>query len=369
MERTLTEPVTFEFSSGISPDHAEQMVARLAEEEAGARVVLRFTGYPYVNAGVGWRVGNAIRRFSGEPLSAHVPPVGTGDWFRTFTRSGLGIAIATHAARAYCDGEDVTAKIQDLYLREPVRRDQNAVTFSDLHRGVGVNPEREDLFRDAFVAALRKVNVGPANFDRDRLRDVIKFTFEAIQNVYDHARRKPLPEGTRILSYFLLGYYKSIAGHPDPTGRLKGYGERLSALTGRKRTDFMQVCVNDDGVGIAARQSQNAEIYRGSIEWEEAAVHEALRAHSSVKLRAQDCRIRGTAGEGYTYIDACLRALRAMAVLRTGRLLAVLDGTSDAEPGFTLVNRGLGYMPGTTLDVLIPIIKEGDGQPLLFPDE
>ena len=47
----------------------------------------------------------------------------------------------------------------------------------------------------------------------------------------------------------------------------------------------------------------------------------------------------------------------------------MLDGTNDAEPGFALVNRGLGYMPGTTLDVLIPIIKEGDGQPSLFPDE
>jgi hypothetical protein len=369
MERTLTEPVTFEFSSGISADHAERLIACLAEKEAGSRVLLRFAGYPYVNAGVGWRIGNALRRFSEAPLEAHVPPVGTGDWFRTFTRSGLGVAIAAHAGRVCCDGEDVTAKIQELYLSAPIRMDQNAVSFGDLHRGVGVNPEREDLFRDAFVTALRKVNVRPANFDRDRLRDVIKFTFEAIQNVYDHARRKPLPEGTKVVSYFLLGYYKSIAGHPDPTGRLRGYGERLLALTGRKRTDFVQVCVNDDGVGIAARQSQDAEIYREPIEKEESAVREALKAHSSVKLRAQDCRIRGTAGAGYTYIDSCLRALRALAVLRTGRLLAVLDGTNDAEAGFALVNSSLGYMPGTTLDVLIPIIKEGDGQPSLFPDE
>ena len=106
-----------------------------------------------------------------------------------------------------------------------------------------------------------------------------------------------------------------------------------------------------------------------SKEAEENAVRDALTARSSVKLRAHDARVRGTPGQGYTYIDSSLRALRALAVLRTGRLLAVLDGTDDACEGFKLVPGELGYMPGTTLDVLIPILKEGDSQPSLFPDE
>jgi hypothetical protein len=196
----------------------------------------------------------------------------------------------------------------------------------------------------------------------------MKLSFESIENVYDHAARKPLPKGAKVLSYFLLGYYKSVRGHPDPNGRLQGYDERLASLTSRSRTDFIQVCVNDDGVGMAARQSQDPDIYRGAIEEEKAAVREALTTNSSVKLKTQDCRVRGVSGFGYTYIESSLRSLRALAVLRTGRLLAFLDGTEESGRGFDLVAGILGYMPGTTLDVLIPILKEGDGQPTLFSD-
>jgi hypothetical protein len=369
MDRILAEEMEVVFKSGINPEHAEEFIKKLAHEDpTNTKLLLHFESYPYVNPGVGWRIGNALRRYSGESLEVTVPPIG-GDWFRTFTRSGLGVAIAAHAGKVVCNGEDVTSQIRSLYLEKVVRKNQNAVFFSDLHRGLGVNPEREDLFRDEFLGSLRNVNVWPTNFDRDRLQDVIKFTFEAIQNVYDHARRKPLLEGTKIISYFLLGYYKSLSGHADPTERLRGYGDRLSTLTNRHRTDFMQVCVNDDGVGIAARQSLDLGIYQGPIKEEERAVLDAFKSRSSVKLRAQDCRVRAIPGAGYTYIDSCLHAIRAFAVLRTGRLLAVLDGTSEATKGFMLIPQDLSYMPGTTLDVLIPILKEGDGQPSLFPDE
>ncbi len=369
MERLLTKQAVITLGGEVSPAKAEGVISQLAQHEEGSPVSLRFSGYPYMAPGTGWRIGNALRRFSGTNLEAVVPAFGEGDWFRSFTRSALGYAIAAHAGKILSGEADITALVRDFYTSRNQRSDQNAVFFGDLHRGLGVNPERDDLFRDAFLTSLRKVNVRPTNFAPGRVHDVIKMTFEAIQNVYDHAARKPLPEGTPVVSYFLLGYYKSIKGHPDPTGRLRGYDERLSALTGRRRSDFLQVCVNDDGVGIAARQALDLEIYRGSPEEEETSLREALKAHSSVKLLSQDCRVRGTAGLGYTHIETCLRSLRALAVLRTGRLLACLDGTEEVGPGFVLVTGTFGYMPGTTLDVLIPILKEGDGQPSLFGDE
>jgi hypothetical protein len=369
MERTLTGTMVTDLGGEVTPQQAEDVIALLAEREGSSPVRLRFFGYPYMTSGSGWRIGNALRRFSGEGLEAVVPPFGEGDWFRTFTRSGLGYALAAHAGRILSDGADITAKVRDFYNGREKRSDQNAVFFGELHRGLGVNPEREDLFRDAFLSSLKKVNVRPTTFDTDRIQDVIKLAFEGIQNVYDHAARKPLPCGTKIVSYFLLGYYKSIKGHPDPTGRLRGYDERLSALTGRRRTDFLQVCVNDDGVGIAARQAQDLDVYRGALDDEESSLRDALAANSSVKLRSQDCRVRGASGVGYTHIESCLRTLRALAVLRTGRLLACLDGTDESGAGFDLVTGAFGYMPGTALDVLIPILKEGDGQPSLFGDE
>ena len=367
MERTLTKPAVVTLGGEVTPARAEEVIAQLANLDEGAPVSIRFSGYPYMTPGTGWRVGNALRRFTGGPLEADVPPLGVGDWFRAFTRSGLGYAIAAHAGRILTHGADVTAQVREFYNTE-TRADQNAVFFSDLHKGLSVNPDRQDLFRDAFLASLKKVNVRPMNFDGDRLNDVIKLAFEGIQNVYDHAAKRPLPRGSKIVSYFLLGYYKSVRGHPDPTGRLRRYEERLTALTARARTDYVQVCVNDDGVGIAARQSQDPRIYSGPLQAEEAALREALETNSSVKLRTQDCRIRGASGFGYTYIESCLRALKALAVLRTGRLLAFFDGTDEPKYGFALAAKDLGYMPGTALDVLIPLVKEGYGQPTLFSD-
>jgi hypothetical protein len=370
MVRTLTGQLEHTFEPGVNPEHAENFIRKLDHADPlSTKVLLRFEGYPYINPGVGWRVGNALRRFSSDGvLQVVVPPFGKGDWFRTFTRSGLGDAIATHASVIQSEGREITEEVKEFYQTRATRQDQNAVFFGELHRGASVNPEKENLFREVVLGALRHVNVKPSFFGRDYLPDVIKLSFEAIQNVYDHARRKPLPEGTKVVSYFLLGYYKSITGHPDPTGLLRGYVERLATTTKRVRTDYIQVCVNDDGVGIAARQSQDLGIYQGPREAEEIAVREAFTEHSSVKLVTQDCRIRGTPGQGYTYINASLKALKAFAVLRTGRLLAAFDGSEEGTKGFSLAEKELGYMPGTTLDVLIPILKDPEVQPTLFPD-
>jgi hypothetical protein len=373
MGHSLTEPIVFDFKTGISPDKAERVISALgAEEQPSRSVVLTFKDYPYVNTGVAWRIGNALRRYSGEPLEVTVPAFaeGQGGWFRSFTKTGLGDALAAHAGKILSDGEDITAQVRSYYAEKQVRKSNNSVFWGGLHQAATVNPEREDLYRDEFIASLKFVNVRPTHFDRERLQDLIKLSFEAIQNVYDHARRKPLPEGTRVFSYALLGYFKSIEdNHPDPDGRLKTYLTRLPSLTSRARKDFIEICVNDDGVGIAARHSQDPAIYWGPLTRETETVLNALTAHSSVKLRSQDSRVRGVPGQGYTYIDSCLRAVRAFAILRTGRLLAVFDGTADTNVGFSLVPGDLGYMPGTTLNVLIPILKDGDGLPSLFADD
>ena len=276
-----------------------------------------------------------IRRYSGEPLEVVVPPFreGQGEWFRSFTKTALGDAIAVHAGKIVSCGEDITARVRSYYAEKLVRKAQNAVFWGGLHQAVTINPEREDLFRDEFMASLKYVNVRPTHFNRDRLQDLIKLSFEAIQNTYDHARRKPLPEGARVVSYALLGYFKLIEdNHPDPDGRLRTYLTRLPTLTSRARTDFIEICVNDDGVGIAARHSQDPSIYWGPATREIETVLDALSAHSSVKLRSQDSRVRGTPGQGYTYIDSCLRAIRAFAILRTGRLLAVFDEPRTPVP-------------------------------------
>jgi hypothetical protein len=236
-----------------------------------------------------------------------------------------------------------------------LRRERGAVVLSDLHGGETVNPEREDRFGDDILAILGAVSVRPSCFGREHFPHLAKLLFEAIQNVYDHAGRKPFPEGGRLESSFQFKYHRSLADRPE----LAGYLDRIAAAE-RRRTDFVQACVTDDGVGIAARHSQDLRIYQGPIGAEESAVKAALTGRSSVKLLAQDCRIRGTPGQGFTYISASLKALKAFAVLRTGRLLATFDGSYDATKGFALTETGLRCVQGTALDVLIPIPKDTD---------
>jgi len=70
-------------------------------------------------------------------------------------------------------------------------------------------------------------------------------------------------------------------------------------------------------------------------------------------LVANDTKVRGDPGYGSVYILSCLQALQAYATLRTGRLLAVFDGTSDTS-AFRFAPQTLGYIPGTTLDIVFP---------------
>ncbi len=74
MERTLTGSTGIDLRGEVTPQVAEEVIARLAELEVDSPVRLCFLGYPYMTPGSGWRIGNALRRFSGEGLEAVVPP-------------------------------------------------------------------------------------------------------------------------------------------------------------------------------------------------------------------------------------------------------------------------------------------------------
>jgi hypothetical protein len=203
----------------------------------------------------------------------------------------------------------------------------NCIHIQDIHRGINVNPEREDLFRDKFLASLREIGVSPARFGPGRLHDVIKLTFEAIQNVYDHADRKPFVRGsTAIISGFSLGL----------------------AEGGRS----IRVHVSDSGVGIAGRQAQSLSVYEGDVEEEARLVGEAFASRGSAKLAAQDCRVRGSAGYGFTYITSYLGSLGADATLITGRLRFEFDRKAG---GFARDSQHTDFTPGTTIDAVIPI--------------
>lgn len=207
------------------------------------------------------------------------------------------------------------------------------IVIRDLHRGIAVNPEREDLFRDQFLGYLDRLGIRRARIGPDRLRSIVKAIFEAIVNVYDHASRGPA---------------------------------RLSATTPERLSSFLSVepidggilvIVQDNGVGIPSRQAQDVGIYRRAFADEAEAFREALRPRGSAKLVAQDCRVRGTPGYGYTYIAVELGRAGCLAYLRSGHVMATLG--PDGE--FDVSNHRQTRMLGTRLSIAVPFQDPNPG--------
>jgi hypothetical protein len=307
-------------------------------------------------------MGNVLRRLSEHTdLIVHVPEVdfdaGVSDtFFRAFTRSGLGPAIARYGSSVVSRGAEIRAALSAYYKRTLEVGTQNVVYFNDIHLGT-LDVEDEGRFTTRFLAVLPRVNVHASELEERALRSLVGLCFEAVQNVVDHSAKSPLSAQTQILSYLSLRYYRGVSsGGAGPFGVYVG---RLKKAMNVEMARVLEIVINDDGVGMPARHRLDSDIYWKDVRKEEAAVGEAT-SMSSIKIRSGDARVRGgVAGAGYTKIRECLATLRAFASLRTGRCLAYLDGLAGKQENFSLAKdergQSFGYMPGTALQIVIPL--------------
>lgn len=357
----MRDPITIEYKSGIAAEHAEQTVDRLASPEAQDRPIrLDFSRCRHVDASAGWRITNALRPHSArEAITAIVPPVAStkdfqGRWFLTFTRSGLGQGLAARAATILSNGVDVTRLMRDYYLRPDHFEGRNFVTVHNLRSEGGFNVDDFDNFLPAFRRLLRFVNIDVAATRMTDVEALARPCFEAAQNVRDHSFKAPLKSAVPIIGHLSMQYYKVLSRAGGLPGDFKAYVDRTEAhLKSRAGGGFVEIVVCDDGVGIAARQMLDPTIYAQPLETERRALIEAFSIGGSVKLRAHDTPVRGDPGYGFEYIIQSLCTLRAYATVRTGRLLALFDGTSGASE-FKVEEAALGYLPGTALDIILP---------------
>lgn len=366
-------PTTYEidFGNGLNIERAEEAVKILgAERQPNAPVVLNLSRCEHIDIGAGWRLGNAMRRFAGKTrLSAIVPDPPehlSGWWFRNYTRSAIGFAIAKHAKEVVNPQQANLTNMIRTYYSKPRTVSNSPATISgcwtgrnfvlipDLHDR-SLSPDDEQAFRDALVPYYSLVNFDRDAYPSQTLDPITRMLYEAVQNVYDHAARAPLAGHPTLMSYLLLGYYKTIQSVKGPR-EFTDYAKRVAKLAADEMSyrGFLEAVVNDDGMGVAARHALDPEIYRQSYDDEGAAMLTALRPGQSVKLRSRDAPIRGTPGYGSVYILDALRQTSAFALLRTGRAVAFYDGTAE-QPGFSLLGNAIGYMPGTTLQIVLPI--------------
>ncbi|MGH8614034.1 MAG: hypothetical protein ACREYF_18905 [Gammaproteobacteria bacterium] len=357
------EPVQeIKLSEVINVGRAEEIVAWLGQApDPDRRVLLDLSQCRLIEVGAGVLLGNALRRHAQlQLLEVVVPPPGdfSKSWFTAFSRSGLGLALASHARNIRTPmGVDVTESVVHYYESRFQQESQNVIVVRDLHRGYAINVNSIDHFTPRFHRWLPRVNVAPGTLDEGELATLVGLCFEAIQNVYDHADRAPLAQGCTIFSCFAMRYYRKISAPAKSGLPLRVYLERLkSSISSEEQGPaFLELVVNDDGVGIAARQNQYAGVYWADFEAERFAVAEALKPGTSIKLQAADSPIRGDPGFGSVVVLKAIETLKAFAELRTGRVRAFMDGADPSAEGFELDQGAHGYLPGTFFHIVVPL--------------
>lgn len=331
-----------------------------AGSDADAVTVLDLEHCRNVDTGAGVRLANAMRRWAAGRLVVRVAPdvdLGGSDWFRLYTRSGIGLGLATHAAVVRSGARDIVADIREYYTTMSQRHAMNCVIFTGLESGALVPTKARFLstMLDAVHKHLPLAHAVVASADR---RSLARLAHEAVTNVVDHAFGHPWSEQGERLSYMSVRWYKTISASADELGGLRSYiaTHRANLAPEEALAGWMEIVIADDGVGMASRQAQldESSIFAGSGDEEERALREALEDSVTVKLRALDAQIRGDPGYGTTIMLECLQGLRAYAGLRTGRRLVEFDPWR--HDGFELSEQELGWLPGTVVHVLLPVV-------------
>lgn len=358
------DALTITFKDHVNPNHVEEALSKLGAEPSPSHIVrVDLSKCVFIDSFAGWRLGNGFRRHAERGLLEVVVPdraeVPSEQWFKSFTRTGLGYAIAHHCNHIRTAlGKDVTADMKEYYDRVEGVPAPTHLLVAGIRDRRPFNVDDFPQFYNKFLGMISKLRAQSSS-TKESLHALSTFVYEGIQNIYDHSQSSPLPRGTKVFDYLCVNYHANIRNPPDVEGRLAAYLKRLPEAIPHKRLGgYMEVVVNDDGVGIAARQSQRPGIYWDSNSDEEKkALLVALARGGSIKFVTKDCPIRYDPGLGTHKIIDALRKLSAFAFIRTGRFLVYFDGSSRSQDAFVATDERLGYMPGTTLEVIVPIVE------------
>jgi hypothetical protein len=198
-------------------------------------------------------------------------------------------------------------------------------------------------FHHRFATWMLQIDSAFANLEWSFRQAVTEIAYHAVQNVFDHAYRKPFALTGSVFSFVVA------RKRHDLSPEISSYAERI----GVAHVEYLDLTINDDGVGIPARQAQDDAIYWSDVAHERSALASALTPRSTAKLFAYDANVRGVPGLGTSAILRHVRNLEGYATLRTGRLRATIDGTVDEHYQIDPSTRG--YVPGTLLNIIVPL--------------
>jgi hypothetical protein len=349
-----------DFRHAVSVEQVElRLLQWSAAEDAQNETELNFATLRNVEPGAGIRLANAMRRWAAGRLVIVVAPdldLKGSEWFRLFSRSGIGWAIAMHADQVKSGEHDVTAEIRAYYEGLGSTEANNCLMYRHLESGA-LAPNQDRFIAILFAAMREHLARAEEWIEIEDRRALARLAYEAIANVIDHAFGSPWAGEGERLSFLSVRWYQTISIASDSRGGLRGFRQShcRSLGPGENISGWLEIVIVDDGVGIAARHHQLAErnIYTGSIAEEDTSLLEALSTSATVKLRAHDAQLRGEPGYGTTIMIECLRRVGAYAALRTGRRLVEFDPWRQGD--FEINRIEFGWMPGTAVQVLLPV--------------
>lgn len=341
----------------LSVRSAERVLREWGTVAEAGPIVVDLSELSFVEIGAGWRLGNAISAWSRHAdVTVKVPAPGNfaGSWYRAFTRSGLGLSLAAHRVKVESGNQDLTQEIRQYYeALGPVAASSTNVVLAGLERRVELRDP--DLFATEFSNWAPYVGLDWVNSATKAKRiSLLSMIREAIANVFDHAYRAPCEHLQNKLSYLSLRRYERLTTAPGD-GSMERYLNSIQDDQGSEQTGWIEIVVVDDGVGIAARHSQNPSVCNEDLSTEDETLASALRSGASVKRRTCDAPAQGDPGYGFTYMADGLWRFRAYAELRTGRRLLTLDASGPECDGFVIREQELGWMAGTALHVVFPL--------------
>lgn len=343
----------------LSVRSAERILEDWETVAGSSQVEVDLSELSFVELGAGWRLGSAIGAWSRRSeVVVKVPPLDgfSGAWFKDFTRSGLGLALAAYPLSIEADGGDVTSTVREYYRRlGATAASNNNVVLCDLHHRADLrNP---NVFAQEFSDWAPFVGLEHIDSARRAARiPFLSMVREAVSNVYDHAYRRPCPPLQGKLNYLSLRRYATVTS-ASGTGSLDRYLEKVEPPTDAEQLGWIEIVVIDDGCGIAVRHSQDPQIHAADTSSEDKVLASALTSGESVKTKTRDAPANGDPGYGFTYIAAGLRHYQAYAELRTGRRLLTLDASSPDCDGFVINEQTLGRIHGTALHIVFPLFS------------
>lgn len=346
------------FRQTIAVHEVEELLTLVPRgDDRGHSWSLDLSAVRHVQPGVGYRLCNALTRWSRGEVIVRVPDPGdfSGSWFQTFSRSGIGLALARHATAVRSPNADITGRLREYYSEKGSVSSTNYAVETDIEDG-GLTADI-DRFAATFIRMARLVRLEISSLSQDERRALVTLVSEATLNVVDHAYKEPWEFSEATLSFLSLRYYESLHAQEGETGLAAYLARAEEALAEANETTmgWAEIVVSDDGAGVAARQSGNADIGDGPLPTEQDELRKALTAGQSIKLATRDAVTIGEPGYGFTLIAGALKDLKGYAALRTGRLYAELDGTYSEADAFVPSERQLGWLPGTALHIVLPL--------------